>query len=89
MSCFNNKGNAIKKIKDGSASQKTLVANADTFAVSLVSMYNQNIASTDMSGMDVNIAPMKVLRLAFSVISMLRLSNHCCPVYFCIQNNIG
>ncbi len=40
--------------------------NSDIISVFLVSTYNHNIASTDMSGIDANIPLMKILRFVIS-----------------------
>lgn len=53
-------------------SQKTLVDNALTFETSLVSIYNQVIANTEISGMEANIAPAKELRFAISEIATIK-----------------
>ncbi len=63
----------MNKASDGNTSQKTLVANALTLSTSLVSIYSYNMASTETRGMDANMAPTRVLRLATSDITTTRI----------------
>ena len=63
----------MKKTKEGSTSQKTLVVNALTLEISLVSIYNQIIASSDTTGTEATSAPIKELRLAISEISTIKI----------------
>lgn len=56
----------IKSANDGITSQKILFDKTITSDVSLVSIYNHKIASTDTSGIDANNAPANELRLVTS-----------------------
>jgi len=66
MPCFKRKGKVTKSTSEGRISQKTLVASVATLVVSFVSIYSQNIARTEIKGMEASTAPNKVLRLATS-----------------------
>ena len=66
MPCFKRKGKVTKSTSEGRISQKTLVASVATLLVSFVSMYSQNIARTEIKGMEASTAPIRVLRLAIS-----------------------
>jgi hypothetical protein len=59
----------MNKASEGRTSQKMLPDSAATLAVSLVSTYNQIIASTETSGTEASSAPYSVLRFANSDIS--------------------
>ena len=64
----------MNKTNDGSTSQNILLDNWTTCAKSWVSIYNQIIAITETSGMEANIAPKNVLRLATSEIKAIKIA---------------
>ena len=64
----------MNKTNDGSTSQNILLDNWTTCAESWVSIYNQIIAITETSGMEANIAPKNVLRLATSEIKAIKIA---------------
>ena len=64
----------MNKTNDGITSQNILLDNWTTCAKSWVSIYNQIIAITETSGMEANIAPKNVLRLATSEINTIKIA---------------
>ena len=64
----------MNKTSDGITSQNILLDNWTTCAKSWVSIYNQIIAITETSGMEANIAPKNVLRLATSEINTIKIA---------------
>jgi len=65
-------GNETKSAKDGITNQNTLVDSALIFVTSLVSIYNQIIANTEIKGIDAKIAPTRELRFAISEMATIK-----------------
>jgi len=65
-------GNETKSAREGITSQNTLFDSALIFVTSLVSIYSQIIASTEIKGMDAKIAPTKELRFAISEMTTIK-----------------
>ena len=64
----------MNKTNDGITSQNILLDNWTTCAKSWVSIYNQINAITETSGIEANIAPKNVLRLATSEIKAIKIA---------------
>jgi len=78
-------GSATNKASDGSTSQKTLVDSSLTLSMSLVSMYNQNSASTEIKGTEARTAPANELRFAISEMATTKTAVIVIFIRYCIR----